>query len=78
MNAWPRQLFHPEQLVSGKEDAANNYARGHYTAGKVGQPRRLARYKCTLDIERSKIEVSSCLSDSNHTEILVVLLCLGL
>ena len=23
-----RQLFHPEQLISGKEDAANNYARG--------------------------------------------------
>merc|ERR1712193_195737 len=29
-----RQLFHPEQLSSGKEDAANNYARGHYTIGK--------------------------------------------
>ena len=29
-----RQLFHPEQLISGKEDAANNYARGHYTIGK--------------------------------------------
>ena len=29
-----RQLFHPEQLMSGKEDAANNYARGHYTVGK--------------------------------------------
>ena len=29
-----RQMFHPEQLVSGKEDAANNYARGHYTIGK--------------------------------------------
>ena len=29
-----RQLFHPEQMVSGKEDAANNYARGHYTVGK--------------------------------------------
>lgn len=29
-----RQLFHPEFLVSGKEDAANNYARGHYTIGK--------------------------------------------
>ncbi|GFR59337.1 tubulin alpha chain [Elysia marginata] len=29
-----RQLFHPEQLVNGKEDAANNYARGHYTVGK--------------------------------------------
>lgn len=29
-----RQLFHPEQLITGKEDAANNYARGHYTVGK--------------------------------------------
>jgi len=28
------QLFHPQQLISGKEDAANNYARGHYTIGK--------------------------------------------
>lgn len=29
-----RQLFHPEQLITSKEDAANNYARGHYTIGK--------------------------------------------
>ncbi|KAJ5337399.1 uncharacterized protein N7506_005421 [Penicillium brevicompactum] len=39
-----RNLFHPEQLISGKEDAANNcmspsylkyvHARGHYTVGK--------------------------------------------
>jgi tubulin alpha len=29
-----RTLYHPEQLISGKEDAANNYARGHYTIGK--------------------------------------------
>lgn len=29
-----RQLFHPETLISGKEDAANNYARGRYTVGK--------------------------------------------
>jgi len=29
-----RQLFHPEQLLTWKEDAANNYARGHYTIGK--------------------------------------------
>ena len=29
-----RQLFHSEQLISGKEDAANNFARGHYTIGK--------------------------------------------
>lgn len=29
-----RNLYHPEQMISGKEDAANNYARGHYTIGK--------------------------------------------
>ena len=29
-----RQLFHPQQLINGKEDAANNYARGHYTVGR--------------------------------------------
>ena len=29
-----RQLYHPEQLITGKEDAANNYARGHYTIGR--------------------------------------------
>jgi tubulin alpha len=28
------KLFHPDQMISGKEDAANNYARGHYTTGK--------------------------------------------
>jgi tubulin alpha len=29
-----RQLFHPDELICGKEDAANNFARGHYTIGK--------------------------------------------
>jgi tubulin alpha len=29
-----RQLFSTDQLITGKEDAANNYARGHYTIGK--------------------------------------------
>jgi len=28
------KLFHPDQMITGKEDAANNYARGHYTVGK--------------------------------------------
>jgi hypothetical protein len=23
-----RELYHPDQIISGKEDAANNYARG--------------------------------------------------
>jgi tubulin alpha len=29
-----RTLYNPSQIISGKEDASNNYARGHYTAGK--------------------------------------------
>ncbi|KAH1001704.1 tubulin alpha-1 chain [Dendroctonus ponderosae] len=29
-----RNLFHPDGLLSGKEDAANNYARGCYGVGK--------------------------------------------
>jgi len=28
-NGTYKDLFHPDQLISGKEDAANNYARGH-------------------------------------------------
>ncbi|KAK9151383.1 hypothetical protein Syun_009692 [Stephania yunnanensis] len=34
MTGMYRQLFHPEQLISGKEDVANNFARGHYTIRK--------------------------------------------
>jgi len=29
-----KDLFHPENLINGKEDAANCYARGHYILGK--------------------------------------------
>ena len=29
-----KHLFNPENVISGKEDAANNYARGYYTIGK--------------------------------------------
>ncbi|KAK4291853.1 hypothetical protein Pmani_035343 [Petrolisthes manimaculis] len=29
-----KELFHPDQLITGKEDAANNYARGYYTTGR--------------------------------------------
>jgi len=32
------KLFHPEQLINSKEDAANNYARGRYTEGKSLMP----------------------------------------
>ena len=47
-----KQLFHPEQLICGKEDAANNYARGHYTVGKeiidhvLDRMRKLVRKAC--------------------------------
>lgn len=43
-----RSLYRPQMLISGKEDAANNYARGHYTIGKeiidtvIGQVQKLA------------------------------------
>lgn len=43
-----RNLFHPDQLISGCEDAANNYARGHFTVGRkvidqcVNQIRKVA------------------------------------
>ena len=29
-----RGLFHPERLLTGKEDAANNFSRGKFTVGK--------------------------------------------
>lgn len=43
-----QRLFHPDQLIGGKEDAANNFARGHYSIGRqqidqvVDQVRRIA------------------------------------
>jgi len=47
-----RSLFHPDRLISGKEDAANNFARGYYTVGRdlleptLNQIRKLAE-QCT-------------------------------
>eukprot|EP01099_Mayorella_cantabrigiensis_P008338 TRINITY_DN781_c0_g1_i1.p1 TRINITY_DN781_c0_g1~~TRINITY_DN781_c0_g1_i1.p1 ORF type:complete len:452 (-),score=127.69 TRINITY_DN781_c0_g1_i1:118-1473(-) len=29
-----KQLFHPDQMITGKEDASNNFARGQFTVGK--------------------------------------------
>lgn len=29
-----KHLFHPEQMITGREDAANNYARGHHSIGR--------------------------------------------
>eukprot|EP00917_Polyrhabdina_sp_WS-2016_P004941 GHVP01011357.1.p1 GENE.GHVP01011357.1~~GHVP01011357.1.p1 ORF type:complete len:457 (+),score=76.06 GHVP01011357.1:40-1371(+) len=47
-----KDLYHPQMMITGKEDAANNYARGHYTTGKeiidptVEQIRKLSE-QCT-------------------------------
>ncbi|MCL4169157.1 UNVERIFIED_CONTAM: hypothetical protein GTU68_022305, partial [Idotea baltica] len=30
-----RNLFHPDNLVSGMEDASNNFARGFFTVGRL-------------------------------------------
>jgi len=38
-----RGMYHPEQLLTGKEDAANNYARNHCTVGKEILDLTLAR-----------------------------------
>lgn len=43
-----KDLFHPEQLISGKEDAANNYARGHYTVGRDMIDRVMERVRKTV------------------------------
>ena len=50
-----RQLFHPEQLITGKEDAANNYARGHYTVGKELIDLVLDRIRKLVSLEYHKM-----------------------
>ncbi|KAF8565911.1 hypothetical protein P879_02432 [Paragonimus westermani] len=45
-----RQLFHPTTLISGKEDAANNYARGHYTLGREIAELVLDRIRKLVDL----------------------------
>ena len=67
-----RQLFHPEQLITGKEDAANNYARGHYTIGKeivdlvLDRIRKLAD-QCT-GLQVSLKQVKPNLNQQNPTK----------
>merc|ERR1712096_171613 len=55
-----RQLFHPEQLISGKEDAANNFARGHYTIGKeIVDLAKVMRACCMISNSTAIAEVFS-------------------
>ena len=52
-----KELYHPQQLITGKEDAANNYARGKYTTGKeflepcMDQVRRLSEQCSGFQVE---------------------------
>ncbi|KAG0057058.1 Tubulin alpha-3C/D chain [Gryganskiella cystojenkinii] len=44
-----KDLFHPQSMVSHREDAANNYARGHYTIGKEIEDRVMDRIRKEAD-----------------------------
>ncbi|NXM62314.1 TBA4A protein, partial [Illadopsis cleaveri] len=63
-----RQLFHPEQMITGKEDAANNYARGHYTIGKEIIDQVLDRIrKLVSDSREGMSEITnSCFEPANQ------------
>lgn len=49
-----RKLFHPDNMISGKEDAANNYARGHFHIGKE-------LLDATMEVVRRMAEASNSL-----------------
>ena len=48
-----RQLFHPDNIINAKEDAANNFARGYYTVGKEMIDLLLDRVRKIVSIEKS-------------------------
>ncbi|KAI9220925.1 tubulin alpha-3C/D chain-like protein [Blastocladiella britannica] len=50
-----RSLFHPEQLITGKEDAANNYARGHYTNSILTTHTTLEHADCSFMVDNEAI-----------------------
>ncbi len=62
-----RQLFHPDQLITGKEDAANNYARGHYTVGKEIVDSVLDRIRKMVRVQQGHDLFSFCPPTQTHT-----------
>jgi len=48
-NSQYASIFHPDFLLSGKEDAANNFARGHYSVGKEMLDRSMDRIRKLAD-----------------------------
>ena len=71
-----KKLFHPEQLITGKEDAANNYARGHYTIGKeiidvvLDRVRKLSDQCSGLQVKI--LELSKIICPMTHWRLLTV------
>lgn len=43
------RLFNPDMMVTGKEDAANNFARGHYTVGEHLSESVMEKIRRTVD-----------------------------
>ncbi|KAE8751549.1 hypothetical protein FOCC_FOCC001796 [Frankliniella occidentalis] len=68
-----RSLFHPEQLITGKEDAANNYARGHYSIGRdmidnvVDRVRKLADQCHSLQVSTAVVEPYNAILTTHNT-----------
>ncbi|VDN15160.1 unnamed protein product [Dibothriocephalus latus] len=44
-----RKLFHPDKMISGCEDAANNFARGYFTTGKMMLGRVMNELRRTME-----------------------------
>merc|ERR1719375_1676895 len=65
-----RDLYHPEQMITGKEDAANNYARGHYTVGKEIIDTAMERIRKVVESYNSVLTTHSMLE---HAEVVNVL-----
>lgn len=46
-----KQLFHPDQLINGYEEAGNNFARGLFTSGRI--IKNLCRNRLRMEMEMS-------------------------
>ena len=64
-----RRLFHPLNLVTGNEDAANNFARGFYSVGRDLLPVLQERTRKLCEQANSVSTVFSILTFSNSRPI---------
>lgn len=59
-----KKLYNPITLITGKEDAANNFARGYYTIGKE-------KINSTLDVIRKLADQAESLQVSLSSQVMV-------